>query len=179
MENIEEFEPKPLFGMSKKKPVEIEESLETVERYLDGLVTIPGINWSFGLYSIVGLIPGIGDSATAVVSFYILAASVRYGVPKITLLRMGLNIAIGYVIGVIPILGDAFDFVWKPNNKNMKLLRERATVSAEDAKKGKTSDWLFVFLVILTLIGILVGTVMLSLLVFGTVLKGFWDLFRV
>ena len=179
MENIEQFEPKPLFGMSKKSPIEVEESLETVERYLDGLVTIPGINWSFGLYSIVGLIPGIGDSATAVVSFYILAASVRYGVPKITLLRMALNIAIGYVIGIIPIIGDAFDFVWKPNNKNMNLLRERATVSAEDAKSAKTGDWLFVGLVILVLIGLLIGTVLLSLFVLGATIKSIWDLFNV
>jgi hypothetical protein len=160
MENTEQQ--RNLFGMYKKSPVEIEASLETVERYLDGLVEIPFIKWKFGLYSIVGLIPGIGDSATAVVSFYILAASVRYGVPKITLLRMGLNIAIGYIIGVIPILGDAFDFVWKPNNKNMNLLRERATVSAEDAKKGKTSDWMFVFAIVAVLVGILLCTVLLS-----------------
>jgi hypothetical protein len=176
MENTEQQ--RNLFGLSKKKPVEIEESLETVERYLDGLVTIPGINWSFGLYSIVGLIPGIGDSATAVVSFYILAASVRYGVPKITLLRMGLNIAIGYVIGIIPLVGDAFDFVWKPNNKNMNLLRERATVSADEAKNGKKSDWYFVFAIIAVLIGMLLCTVLLSVFILSQVWVEIVDLFK-
>ncbi|MGI9034684.1 MAG: DUF4112 domain-containing protein [Pyrinomonadaceae bacterium] len=166
------------FGMTRdeRKKIKVEESLETLARYLDGLVTIPGINWKFGLYSLVGLIPGAGDTATALVSFYILASAVRYGVPKITLVRMGLNIAIGYIIGIIPVIGDAFDFVWKPNKKNMALIRARATVSADEAKKGKTSDWLFVGMIILILVGMLLGSILLGLFVLGTMFKGLWDL---
>ncbi len=181
MKTFEELEPaesRSRFGMSRdeRKKVEVEESLETLSRYLDGLITIPGINWKFGLYSLVGLIPGAGDTATALVSFYILASGVRYGVPKITLARMGLNIAIGYLVGIIPILGDAFDFIWKPNRKNMALIRERATVSAEGAKSGKTSDWLFVGLIILVLVGILLGSIALTLFVFGSVIYDLWKI---
>jgi hypothetical protein len=91
---------------------------------------------------------------------------------------MGLNIAIGYVIGVITFIGDAFDFIWKPNNKNMKLLRERATVSPEEAKSAKKSDWLFVLFIIAILISMLIGSLLISLAVLGLVSKNLWDLFK-
>jgi hypothetical protein len=55
------------------------------------------------LDALIGLIPGLGDTSTALVSFYILAAAVRYRVPKITLLRMGLNIGIDYLVGLLPL----------------------------------------------------------------------------
>jgi hypothetical protein len=136
--------PRAVSKQDARRAVEVEESLEQLSRYLDGLFRIPGVGWRFGLDSLIGLIPGIGDTATTLVSFYILAAGVRYRVPKVTLLRMALNIAIDYAVGAIPLLGDAFDFVWKSNQKNMDLLRERATVSAAEAERGRASDWLFV-----------------------------------
>ncbi len=178
--NMKEFDqlemPQAGLTRSDNKKIELEENLETLSRYMDGLFTIPGIGWKFGLYSIVGLIPWAGDTTTALVSFYVLAAGVRYGVPKITLARMGLNIAIGYVVGVIPIFGDAFDFVWKPNNMNMKLLKLRAAVSADEAKQGKTSDWIFVALIMLVIVGLLVGSIAISLLMFGTFFYELWKL---
>jgi hypothetical protein len=150
-------------AVRKPQPVEVERSLDRLSHLLDGLFRIPGTAWRFGLDSIVGLIPGIGDTATALASFYILAAGVRYRVPKVTLLRMGINIGIDYLVGVIPVVGDLFDFVWKSNEMNMELIRKRATVSAAEAKEGRKSDWIFVGVIILVLVGILVGTVLLSL----------------
>ena len=78
---------------------------------------------------------------TSLASFYILFAGVRYGVPKITLLRMAFNIGLDYVVGSIPIVGDAFDFFWKSNQQNMDLIRTRATGKG----KGTTSDYVFIF----------------------------------
>ncbi len=95
--------------------IEVERSLDQLSRWMDGLFRIPGVGWRFGLDAIVGLIPGVGDLATTSVSFYILAAAVRYRVPKITLLRMGLNLGVDYVLGSVPILGDMFDAWWKSN----------------------------------------------------------------
>src|SRR3712207_9278015 len=77
---------------------EVEESLEQLSRWMDGLFRIPGTGWRFGLDALVGLVPGVGDIATTAVSFYILASGVRYRVPKVTLLRMGLNIAVDYLL---------------------------------------------------------------------------------
>lgn len=176
MENSEQIEQRNLFGMSKqeRKQIEIEESLETLSRYLDGLFKVPGTGWKFGLDALIGLIPNVGDISTALVSFYILVAGVRYGVPKITLVRMAFNIGLDYVIGAIPFIGDAFDFFWKANKKNMDLIRERG----KGRGTGTSGDWIFVFLIIGILIAILVGSVLISLAILGFIGKGLWDLFN-
>ena len=115
---------------------EVEQSLERLSWLMDDLFRIPVLGWRFGLDALVGLIPGFGDTATSLVSFYILASAVRYRVPKITLLRMGLNIGIDYVVGTLPVVGDLLDAWWKSNHMNVDLLRKRATVSAAEAKRG-------------------------------------------
>jgi hypothetical protein len=140
---------------TRHTPAEIEESLDQLSRWMDGLFRIPGVGWRFGLDAIVGLVPGIGDTATTVVSLYILAAGVRYRVSKGTLLRMGANIAVDYLLGAVPIVGDLFDAAWKSNQKNVELLRRRATVSAAEADRGRLSDWLFVGALAVGLIALL------------------------
>jgi hypothetical protein len=146
----------------KPQPVEIERSLDRLSHMLDGLFRIPGTGWRFGLDALLGLVPGVGDTLTSLASFYILASGVRYRVPKVTLLRMGINIGLDYLVGIVPVLGDLFDAWWKSNERNVKLLRERATVSGEEAKEGRKSDWIFVGVIILILIGILIGSFFLA-----------------
>jgi hypothetical protein len=164
----------------KRKPqtVEIEHGLERLSYLLDGLFRIPGTGWRFGLDALIGLIPGVGDTVTSLASFYILAAGVRYRVPKVTLLRMGLNIGIDYIFGIVPVIGDLFDTVWKSNEMNIELLRKRATVSADEAKKGRKSDWLFVGLIILILIALFIGSVFLALYFLKFVVNGFLGLWK-
>jgi uncharacterized protein DUF4112 len=143
--------------------VQIDDSLQRLSWLMDDLIKVPGLGWRFGLDALVGLIPGLGDTATSLVSFYVLASAVRYGVPKVTLLRMGMNIGIDYVVGSFPLVGDLFDAWWKSNQRNVALLSERATVSAAEAREGKISDWLFVGLIILLLAGLAVGAAAVSL----------------
>ena len=119
---------------------------------MDDLFRVPVLGWRVGLDPLIGLIPGFGDTASSLVSFYILVNAVRYRVPKITLLRMGLNLVIDYLVGSIPLVGDFFDAWWKSNQRNLDLLKERATVSAAEARAASTSDWLFVAAIILPLI---------------------------
>jgi hypothetical protein len=76
---------------------------------------------------------------------------------------MGLNIGIDYALGSLPVVGDIFDAWWKSNQKNIALLRERAAVGAEEARTGRMSDWLFVALIILVLIGLAVGAALVSI----------------
>lgn len=140
------------------KQIEIEEGLDNLSHYLDGLFRVPGTTWRFGLDSLVGLIPNFGDTLTSFASFYILFAGVRYGVPKITLLRMAFNIGLDYVVGMIPFVGDAFDFVWKANKQNMDLIRTRAAGHGQ----GTTSDYIFVFGLIGSLILLLIGSILAS-----------------
>lgn len=146
--------------MSRRKhaEVEIEKGLDDLSRYLDGLFRIPGTGWKFGLDALIGLIPNVGDTLTSIASFYILFAGVRYGVPKITLLRMAFNIGLDYIVGSIPFVGDAFDFFWRSNKQNMDLIRERAT----GKDKGTTSDYIFIFGIIGLLILLLIGSIIAS-----------------
>lgn len=141
----------------ERKRVKIDEGLDNLSHYLDGLFRIPGVGWRFGLDSVIGLIPQVGDTLTMFPSFYILLAGVRYGVPKITLLRMAFNIGLDYIVGMVPFVGDAFDFVWKSNKQNMELIRTRAT-----GEKGTRSDYLFVFGIMGFLVLLLISCILIS-----------------
>lgn len=155
------------------KSVKLDDSLERLSWLLDDLIRIPGLNWRFGLDALVGLIPGFGDTATSLASFYILVSAVRYGVPKITILRMATNIGIDYAVGSLPLVGDLFDAFWKSNHMNVELLRQRATVSAGEARQGKLSDWLFVGVVILALIALALGAAALSIYLLWLIVAAF------
>jgi hypothetical protein len=144
----------------------VETSLERLSWLMDDLFRVPVLGWRFGLDALIGLIPGFGDTATSLVSFYILAAAVRYRVPKVTLLRMGLNIALDYAVGSLPVVGDIADAAWKSNHKNIDLLKKRATVSAEEARSGRVSDWLFVGGIIVGLIALAIGSAVVSFYLF-------------
>ena len=157
---MEDAKPRNIFGMSRRErtDIEIEKGLDDLAFYLDDLFRIPGVGWRFGLDAIIGLVPNVGDTLTSLDSFYILIAGVRYGVPKITLLRMAINIGIDYLVGSIPFIGDAFDFFWKSNKQNMNLIRDRAT----GKDKGTTGDYIFIFGLIGLLILILIGSIIAS-----------------
>ncbi len=171
---MEEIQNRSRFAVTKeeRKKIEVEEGIENLAHYLDGLFRIPGTSWRFGLDGLIGLVPNVGDTLTSFASFYILIAGVRYGVPKITLLRMAFNIGIDYVVGSIPFLGDAFDFFWKSNRRNVDLIRERGT----GKDKGTTADYIFVFAIIGILIAILVGSILLSLYILGSIFYEFGKL---
>lgn len=145
-----------------ERSIKIDDRLGRLSWLMDDLIRVPGLGWRFGLDAIVGLIPGIGDTATSLVSFYILAAAVRHQVPKVTLMRMGLNLGIDYVLGSLPLVGDVFDAWWKSNQKNVELLRQRATVSTSEARKGTLSDWLFVGLIMVLLAGLAIAAAAVS-----------------
>ena len=145
--------------------VQIERELEVFSQLMDNRFVVPVLGWRFGLNAIIDLVPGIGDIATTIVACCVLVSAVRYRVPKITLLRMGLNIAIYFIGGLVPLVGDVFAIWWKPNIRNMNLLRQRAMVSAEDARRGRSGDWAFVAVIVGLLLTLLFG----SLAIAGTI----------
>jgi hypothetical protein len=114
---------------------------------MDRSIPIGG-GYSIGLDPIIGLIPGIGDLIGTAVSSFIILQAHRAGVPKATIGRMMANVAIDSGLGAIPFAGDAFDFVFKANQKNLELYR--ATVRGGRSARGDV--W---FLVLLAL-GLLV-----------------------
>ncbi len=157
--NLDTF---PLERTGSRRDANVETGLERLSWLMDDLFRVPVLGWRFGLDALIGLIPGFGDAATSIVSFYILAAGVRYRVPKVTLARMGLNIAFDYIAGALPVVGDLVDAAWKSNHKNLDLLKKRATVSSEEARSGRFSDWLFVGGIFLGLIVLAIGSALVS-----------------
>jgi hypothetical protein len=97
---------------------------------------------------IVGLaLPGAGDLAMAAVGLYPIFVALRHRMPAIVVARMIRNLAVDLLIGAIPVLGDAFDFVWKANRKNADLLLERHVLGPSPFR-----DWASVLLALLFLL---------------------------
>src|SRR5512141_2676907 len=105
-----------------KMPSTAVERLRSLTRVLDDLVPIPGTRFRFGLDPIIGLVPGLGDAAGAVFAGFILLTAWRAGAPAAVLLRMAGNIVVDTVVGAVPVLGDLFDFGWKANRRNLRLV---------------------------------------------------------
>ena len=100
------------------------QSVEKLARLMDSRFNLPGIPIRLGLDTIIGLIPGIGDTIGLGISGYIIAQSKRVGVNRTTIYKMIANVFIDWLIGIVPILGDLFDWGWQANNRNAGLLRQ-------------------------------------------------------
>lgn len=96
--------------------------LELIGRLMDDAFQLPGTSYRIGWDGLIGLIPGVGDAATTLLSAYIVWEVKRLGVPRWTLARMVANIGIDFLVGLVPALGDVFDFAWKANRRNLTLL---------------------------------------------------------
>jgi hypothetical protein len=121
---------------------------------LDQRFTIPGTQIRVGLDPILGLIPGIGDIVANLTGSVILFIAVQYRLPKIVLLRMGLNIAVNAIVGAIPVFGDVFSIYFRSNIKNAALLERYARQGTE---KAAARDWLFVISFVAALLLALTG----------------------
>lgn len=153
---------RPHHPVTRPSSIQIERELEVLSQLMDNRFRVPVLGWRFGLNAVIDLVPWVGDIATTIIALYVLVSAVRYRVPKVTLLRMGLNIVIYFVGNLMPFVGDLFAAWWKPNIRNINLLKQRATVSAEHAHRGRSSDWLFVALIVGGVVGLLFGSIALG-----------------
>lgn len=96
--------------------------LQQLSNLMDKAFTIPGTNIRFGVDSIIGLIPVIGDTLSISVSGYIYSFAKRAGVPWHKRMRMVWNIFVDWLIGLIPLVGDIFDIGFKANSKNVRII---------------------------------------------------------
>jgi hypothetical protein len=134
---------------------------------MDEFIRVPGTKIRFGLDPIIGLIPGLGDTGSALLSAFALIQAARRGIPKIVLTRMSLNILINELIGAIPFVGDAFSFWFKSNVRNYELLRNHVAVPGV----SRRSDWFFVAAVLVVLGMIVCGGMVVSFLVFRQIAR--------
>jgi len=113
-----------------------------------------------GLDPILGLIPGIGDAAGAVLAAWIIVEAFRMGASRATLVRMAGNVALDAGLGAIPVLGDIFDFAWKANLRNVALLERHLAGPAQ----ARRADRAFVLLVISGVLALALGLVAVGIL---------------
>jgi hypothetical protein len=97
--------------------------VESVSRLMDSKFRLPGTNFRFGLDPILGLVPFLGDVSTFAVSGALVLTMARHGASRNLVIRMVVNIILDLVIGSIPILGSIFDFAYKANDRNVRLLK--------------------------------------------------------
>ena len=119
-------------------------ALATFAQWLDAGFRIPGTNIRFGLDPLLGLIPGAGDAAGAVLAGWVFVEAIRLGASRATLLRIAGNVALDTVLGAVPLIGDIFDFAWKANLRNVRLLERHLMEPA----RAQRADRLFIAWVI-------------------------------
>lgn len=130
---------------------------------LDNSIPIPGTGRRVGLDALIGLVPGLGDILSGGLGILIIARGIQRGLPPIVLARMFANVALDFVVGAIPVIGDAFDFWYKANARNVGLLRRYSEVPSAST----AAEWGF-FVAVLAIIGVVAaGTVWLIWSILG------------
>lgn len=111
----------PGFG---RDPASIRRRIEMMEAVLEGLFVIPGTKRRVGMDSLIGLVPVVGDIATAAMGAWIVWEARNLGLSKWQLTRMAANVGVDTLVGTIPFAGDIFDFLYKSNTKNLRIIRK-------------------------------------------------------
>jgi hypothetical protein len=99
------------------------ERLTRLARLMDTRFRLPFVPIRFGLDTILGLVPGVGDAATALPALYLIYRGYKLGVPRSTLVAMAANVGLDVTVGSIPVIGDAFDLFFKANRRNAHHLQ--------------------------------------------------------
>lgn len=107
-----------------KDPVVIRRRIEAMEMVLERSFIVPGINRPVGLDAIIGLVPVVGDVIAMGMGAYIVWEARNLGMPKWKLARMAGNVAFDSAVGAVPVLGDAFDFLFRSNTRNLRIVKK-------------------------------------------------------
>jgi len=121
------------------------DGLRRLARLFDAAFRIPGTQIRFGIDPLIGLVPGIGDLASPLLTVAILWQAAKLRVPRVVLARMVLNALIDAGVGAIPVAGDLFDFAWRATEWNMALLERHAM----PGQRATSADYLFVIICVL------------------------------
>ena len=120
---VEPQRPRPMGLPTGKDPAAVRQRIEAMENLLERSFVIPGINRPVGLDAIVGLVPVVGDVVAAAMGAYIVWEASNLGMPKWKLWRMGGNVLLDSAVGAIPVAGDVFDFLFRSNTRNLRIVR--------------------------------------------------------
>ncbi len=104
-------------------PASVRRRIEAMETLLERSFKIPGTNFPVGLDSVAGLVPVVGDLVTAAMGAWIVWEARNVGLPKWKLWRMAGNVAFDTAVGAVPVVGDAFDLVFRSNTRNLRIVK--------------------------------------------------------
>lgn len=111
----------------KNKELPLSGRLKWVERIsslMDDQFKLPGTKFRFGLDPIINLIPFVGDVSGFLVGAALVLVMAKNGVSRKVVILMVVNICVDALLGGIPLIGNVFDFYYKSNSRNIKLLKE-------------------------------------------------------
>jgi hypothetical protein len=140
--------------------------VEALAWLLDNSIPIPGTGRRIGLDALVGLVPGLGDVLSGGIGLFVVLRGAQLGVPRVVLARMLANVAVDFVIGAIPVIGDAFDLWFKANIRNVALIRRYTTEPAAST----AGTWAFFGGILAAVVIIAVGVVWLIAELLGALL---------
>ncbi len=113
---------RPLPGLATD-PAAVRQRVEAMERVLERMFVLPGINRPVGLVVILDLVPVLGSTAGAVIGAYLAWEARNLGMSKFQLVRMAGNIGVDTLVGAIPLVGDLFDFAFRSNTRNLRIMK--------------------------------------------------------
>lgn len=142
-----------------------ERKLRRLSQLLDSQFRIPGTRVRFGVDALVGLVPGIGDTAGVVASSVVIAQAVGLGARGATLARMILNAVVDGVVGTVPVLGTVFDVLFKANNRNVALL-ERHVVDPDETTRASRRALVLTLVAVIVTVGLSVIAIVTLLVLF-------------
>lgn len=140
----------------------VERRIGRVTRLLDDVIRVPGTDVRVGLDPVIGMVPVVGDAVTALAGAWVIAEAARFGIPRIVLARMVVNLLADLGIGAIPVIGDVYDVVFRSNARNLDLFRRHAL------DPGATTRGERAFL--LGLVLVIIGALWLALVLLGVAL---------
>ncbi len=109
-------------GMGRD-PASVRRRIEAMEQLLEKIFVVPGINRPVGLDAILGLLPIVGDIAMTALGAWIVWEARNLGMSKLQIARMAGNVAVDALLGAVPLVGDLFDFAFRSNSRNLKIVR--------------------------------------------------------
>lgn len=125
-------------------PTSVRQRVEALERIMERLVVVPGINRPVGLDVILDFVPIAGSTAGAVIGAYLAWEARNLGMSKTAMARMAGNIGVDWLLGLIPWIGAIPDFFFRSNTRNLRIIKRHldrhhpatATIDGEVTRPG-------------------------------------------
>ncbi len=145
--------------------------IRSLSHIMDNAIPIPGTSYRIGIDPLLGLLPGVGDWLSGIVSAYMLFLALRLGLPVATLTRMVGNLVVDLLLGMVPAIGDIFDFAYKANARNLRLIESYLDTSSEPPLSDRSRQTLPIGILVVGLVVVFIVAIALGLAVIATLVK--------